>query len=193
MLPIEISTSADGRAATAAAERSATIQARWQWPLVAYALLAAGYLATIGHTPGTWQWFNYHPLCMLVAFVAMAGNAILIKKIGGYENTKIHSILMTSALAFAFFGWYVIYTNKEMLGKAHLLTMHGKLGCTVLISYLLVGLVGGVFLHPDFGVWRNNQNIRFCHKVAGKVLTALAWSCSVLGALRSCMILCGCM
>lgn len=181
MLSIEISTSANVRHTNSAAELHENTHAAWKWPLVAYALLAAGYMATIGHTPGTWQWFNYHPLCMLIGFVALAGNAILIKKIGGYENTKLHSIIMSVALTFALLGWYVIYTNKEMLGKAHLLTMHGKLGFTVMVSYVLVGLVGGAALHPDFGVAKSNQTVRFCHKWAGKVLTALAWSCSVLG------------
>ena len=39
---------------------------------------------------GKWIWFSWHPLGMVVAFVTLAGNAALIKKVKGYDNTKIH-------------------------------------------------------------------------------------------------------
>lgn len=71
-------------------------------PLVLYTLLGALYCAL---KPGKWIWFSWHPLAMLVAFVALAGNATLIKKIGGYENTKLHGYMMFGAVALGMFGW----------------------------------------------------------------------------------------
>ena len=147
-------------------------------PLVLYSIAAAGYVYSLS---GKWVWFHWHPLCMLLGFVALAGNASLIKKIGGYENTKTHGIMMSAAIAVSSFAWYVIYSNKEMMGKAHLMTLHGKLGFLVMISYFGIGIVGALALHPDFGMLKTNKTIRFAHKWAGRVLTALAWACCVLG------------
>ena len=42
---------------------------------------------------------------MLFAFVALAGNASLIKKVGGYSNTKIHGYLMGAATVLGCFGY----------------------------------------------------------------------------------------
>ena len=49
-------------------------------------------------------WFSHHPASMLVAFVALGGNAALIKKKGGYANTKTHGNVMSLAMALALFG-----------------------------------------------------------------------------------------
>lgn len=59
------------------------------------------------HHPQGWTWFSYHPLAMTVAFIAMAGNSALIKKIGGKTNTEIHGYIMCAAAATAVFGWCV--------------------------------------------------------------------------------------
>lgn len=67
--------------------------------------------------------------------------------------------LMSAATAICLFGWYVIYTNKEMSSKPHLTSLHGKLGVFVLVSYLGVGIFGGVALHPDFGIMKHNKQV----------------------------------
>lgn len=151
-------------------------------PLIAYALLAGLY---VGFMHGKWSWFSWHPIAMTVAFVAFAANAALIKKIGGYENTKMHGYLMSAACALGGFGWYVIYSNKEMFGKPHLYTLHGKLGAAVMVGYLSLGVFGALALHPDFGILKTNKTIRFAHKWGGRVLTALAWLACVAGKLNT--------
>ena len=58
-----------------------------KWFVLLYSVVAAVYIASI---PRTWIWFNWHPLSMIAAFILFASFATLIKKIGGYENTKLH-------------------------------------------------------------------------------------------------------
>lgn len=43
----------------------------------------------------------------------------MIKKLGGYTNTKLHGILASLGTMMAAGGFYVIYTQKIMLGKEH--------------------------------------------------------------------------
>ena len=44
-----------------------------------------------------------------------------------------------------------------------------------------VGLVGGVVLHPDFGVDKQNQLIRKAHKLSSRALLMLAWAATLSG------------
>jgi hypothetical protein len=113
-------------------------------------------------------------------FILPQGNAILFKKVGGYQNTKLHGYLYSASMAIAIFGWYVIYTNKEMKGKPHITTLHAKLGIAALIGYTALAVVGGVFLHPDWGVLRLNQTIRYAHKMGGRLFTLVAWTAVVV-------------
>ena len=149
-------------------------------PLVAYSLalgLYGGYVL-----PGQrWSWFSYHPLLMTSAFIAFAGNAIFLKKIGGYANTKSHGILMSVAVLLGLVGWYVIHSNKDMYKKQHLTTAHAKLGAAGVVMYLLIWVVGAVALHPDFGIMRTNSKIRSAHKWTGKGATLIVWLATYLG------------
>lgn len=149
-----------------------------KWPVILYVILAAGYVASI---PGKWIWFSWHPLTMIVSFIGLAINGAMIKKIGGYDNTVTHGKLMNAGVAIALFGWYVIYSNKEMNNKPHLVTLHAKLGVVAMLGYLGLGVVGLLALHPDFGFLKTNQTVRFAHKWSGRAMTALAWYVCVLG------------
>lgn len=60
-------------------------------------------------TGGNFNWFSLHPLSMMMAFVALSGNAIMIKKVGGYVNTRNHGYLMGAATVLGLFGWYYHY------------------------------------------------------------------------------------
>lgn len=41
---------------------------------------------------------------------------------------------------------YVIHTNKNNMNRAHLTTLHGKLGAAVVVSYFLVGIAGKIYI-----------------------------------------------
>jgi hypothetical protein len=59
---------------------------------------------------------------------------------------------------------YAIYLNKENNGVQHFKSSHGKAGLALLLSCLGLGLVGGIVLHPDFGIDKTNKNIRYVEK-----------------------------
>eukprot|EP00397_Hematodinium_sp_SG-2012_P060724 GEMP01079444.1.p1 GENE.GEMP01079444.1~~GEMP01079444.1.p1 ORF type:complete len:122 (+),score=14.53 GEMP01079444.1:34-399(+) len=96
-----------------------------QRPVVA---LLGGIPLIIVWALGSLSWFWFHPVMMAISMFPLAGNAILLKKIGGYQNTKYHRYLMMLCTASMCFAWYVIHTNKEMAGKQHRTTWHGWLG-----------------------------------------------------------------
>jgi hypothetical protein len=45
---------------------------------------------------------------------------------------------MLAACAIAGFGWYVIYSNKEIHKKKHLTSTHGPIGAAVMAAYILL-------------------------------------------------------
>ena len=59
------------------------------------------------------------PAVLLDDCALVGSDAALVKKKGGYTNTKTHGNLMSAAVLLALGGWYVIYSRKEMLGKPH--------------------------------------------------------------------------
>lgn len=152
-------------------------------PIILYSFIAGIAAALYGFQAKEWTWFSWHPFCMMIAFVCIAGNAALIKKIGGYSNTKLHGNLMFVGAIIAGFGWYVIYRSKEMRGKQHLTSTHGQLGFAVLVGNIGLFLFAFAALHPDWGVLRTNKLIRFVHKWGGRSIITASWVTCVLGFL----------
>ena len=118
---------------------------------------------------------------MITGFIGCMGSASLIKKLGGYSNTKIHGMLASLGFLLAAGGFYVIYSNKNMLGKEHFTTPHGKAGLLCMVGAFMVAAAGGVFLHPDFGVDKSNQTIRKAHSWLSRGVMALGWLASFSG------------
>lgn len=61
---------------------------------------------------------------------------------------------------------------------------HSWCGVGVIISSIGLGMAGGVFLHPDFGLDKTNQLIRKVHKTASRVTLIVAWITAVGGLLQ---------
>jgi drug/metabolite transporter (DMT)-like permease len=78
-------------------------------------------------------------------------------------------------------GCYCIYRNKELSGYAHLQSGHSWCGLGVMINCIGLGLAGGVFLHPDFGMDKTNKTIRAMHKWASRITLIAAWYTAFLG------------
>jgi hypothetical protein len=70
--------------------------------------------------------------------VGMMGTAVLTKKRMGYTNTKLHGIMATMGLVLTAVGFYVIYENKNQMGKTHFTTWHswGECSCILGIGIL---------------------------------------------------------
>ena len=147
--------------------------------LVVFSLAATGFVGYV--KLGSWKWFSYHPTAMLLAYVAIAGNATLLKKIGGKENTERHGVLMGLATALALFGWYVIYTNKTAFNKPHNTSWHAWMGIAVLVGYMLLAPLSWLTLNPTSGIFRTNKTFRALHKWMGRFLSVLAWLCCAVG------------
>lgn len=111
---------------------------------------------------------------------------MMVKKLGGYTNTKIHAKLSLAGMFMALGGLYVIYTNKEWYGRKHFTSVHSKAGMLVLIGCVLVGTAGTVFLHPDWGVSKHNQTIRFWHKWVARAVVLLGWCTCFAGLQQIC-------
>jgi hypothetical protein len=153
------------------------------YPLIAFGAFLSFSILPWNESYPEWKWFNYHPLAMAFAFVPLSSIAVLLKKIGGYENTKTHGILLSISTFSSFFGLYVIYSNKELRHAKHFQTLHGKLGLLVMGSYFALMLFGSFALHPDWGMasTKGNATLRLIHKWSGRFTMALAWACVFTG------------
>jgi Eukaryotic cytochrome b561 len=143
--------------------------------------LGVGYLAAT-RPNGRWRNpFSWHPFLMTVGMVGCMGCAAVTKKMGGYQNTKAHGILASLGYVLALAGLYAIYHNKELFGRPHFTTLHGKGGLVVLLLTIPPLMVGGVFLHPDWGLDRSNQDYRKAHKSISRILLGCAWGTALYG------------
>jgi len=50
-----------------------------------------------------------------------------------------------------------------------------------MIGCIMVGLVGGIALHPDFGIAKQNGLIRTAHKYMSRILLLVAWAATLSG------------
>lgn len=143
--------------------------------------LAVGYYAAI-RPSGQWRNpFSWHPFLMTAGMIGCMGIATITKKLGGYTNTKNHGILANLGVFLSLGGLYAIYHNKNLWGKNHFTTTHGQAGLAVVVMAIGAGLVGTVFLHPDFGMDKTNKTIRFVHKTFARFLLAAAWVTAFYG------------
>jgi len=99
----------------------------------------------------------------------------------GYTNTKNHGILGNLGVMLSLGGLYAIYRNKNMWGKAHFTSTHGQAGLAIILLSVGAGMVGGVFLHPDFGMDKTNKTIRYAHKVFARGVLMAAWGTAFYG------------
>lgn len=68
-----------------------------------------------------------------------------------------------------------------MWGKEHFTSTHGQAGLLVVLMSIGAGLVGGIFLHPDFGAAKTNKQIRAAHKLFSRTVIAFAWATAFYG------------
>ena len=138
----------------------------------------------VSSRPGNGKWtspFSWHPFLMTFGMVGSMGMGAITKKLGGYANTKTHGVLSGVGYLMAVFGFVAIYHNKNLLGKAHFQTTHGKVGLSIMVLMMAPLAAGLIALHPDFGVDKTNKTIRMMHKYFARILMALAWGNCMYG------------
>ena len=122
--------------------------------------IIVGYTVSTQPTGAGWRYFSWHPFLMVTGFITMMGVSALIKKKGGYVNTKLHGMISSAGTFMVFGGLYVIYQHKESIGKDHVTTTHAIFGIVTVACCVMAMMAGGVFLHPDFGFDKTNKTIR---------------------------------
>jgi hypothetical protein len=50
-----------------------------------------------------------------------------------------------------------------------------------MVGCVMVGTVGAAFLHPDFGIAKQNGTIRSAHKYFSRILLLVAWAATLSG------------
>jgi hypothetical protein len=118
---------------------------------------------------------------MTVGMVGSMGIGAVTKKLGGYQNTKFHGILASFGFMIALGGFYAIYSNKNLYERPHFTTLHGKAGLALLVLTAPPMLAGGIFLHPDWGIDKTNQDIRKIHKLFSRLIMGSAWGIAMYG------------
>lgn len=129
------------------------------------------------------RWFSWHPICMMVGFVACGGAAVIAKRKGGRQMTLLHGYGMTAATVLNLAGWYVIWRQKEMLKKPHLTSWHSWTGVAVSVFFCANVLSALVALHPDYGVAKSNT-VRAAHRVSSRIGLLLGFITVVSGWIK---------
>ena len=71
------------------------------------------------------------------------------------------------------------------MGAIHIyIQPYHKAGLGSLVGCVLPALAGAVFLHPDFGIDKQNKLYRKVHKYVSRALLMLAW-CATLSGLKT--------
>lgn len=95
--------------------------------------------------------------------------------------SKLHGIIGWLSIFTSVAGCYVIYNNKQVNGYKHMMSSHSWLGLGVIINCIGLGMAGGIFLHPDFGIAQTNKTLRNLHKWAARITLIGAWVTAFLG------------
>lgn len=146
--------------------------------------IVQGYMASVMPWGAGWRFFSWHPFLMTTGFIGMIGSAAVTKKLGGYTNTKYHGLLASMGTLMAIGGLYVIFINKRNFDKPHLTSYHSAAGIITVAGCITVMLVGGIFLHPDFGFLNKHTKIRLFHKWFSRMTVLLAWITCYMGLMQ---------
>nr|ACO10564.1 Cytochrome b561 domain-containing protein 2 [Caligus rogercresseyi] len=134
--------------------------------------------------PGT-DLFSWHPVCMAVAFSLLSLQAILIfsplssltPSSPRADKVQLHWIFQSFSLLALLAGASAVYLNKEIHGKKHFTTWHGRFGLATFAGFLLAFL-GGVL--ANYSVRFRNLvkpiKLKMYHATLGMLVFFLAMS-----------------
>jgi len=127
--------------------------------------------------------FSWHPTLMTIAFCLLMSQAIvifspessLLQNSSRADKVQLHWILNMFSILAAAGGFGSIYLNKEIAGKKHFTTWHGKFGLATCVGVILAAL-GGLAAKYS-GNLRNYVrpiNIKLYHATGALVVFSMA-------------------
>uniref|UniRef100_A0A131YAZ5 ascorbate ferrireductase (transmembrane) n=2 Tax=Ixodes ricinus TaxID=34613 RepID=A0A131YAZ5_IXORI len=117
--------------------------------LVGSALFACGVLYAV--QPGS-RWFSWHPTLMTLAFGLLTQPAVAllmprplpVLRAIGFQRRRVflHWALQVTSLSCSAVGFWVAYTNKDLLSKPHLTSWHAWAGVAALCLSWTTAVLG---------------------------------------------------
>nr|ACO15025.1 Cytochrome b561 domain-containing protein 2 [Caligus clemensi] len=134
--------------------------------------------------PGT-DLFSWHPVCMIVAFGCLSLQAILIfsplssltPSSPRGDKVQLHWIFQCFSLLALVAGASAVYLNKEINGRSHFTSWHGKFGLATLIGFA-VAFLGGIGSNYAirFRDYIKPVKMKMYHATLGMIIFFLAMS-----------------
>lgn len=134
--------------------------------------------------------FSWHPTLMTIGFALLMAQAIVIfspesSLLQGSDRgskVQLHWILNLFSIVAAAGGFGAIYLNKEVAGKSHFTSWHGKFGLAACVGSLLAAL-GGVAAKYSSSLrnYAKPINVKLYHATGALVVFGLAMVATCLG------------
>jgi len=103
-----------------------------------------------------WLVFNWHPLCMVIAYTTLYAHAALAFRALPFSrnvNKVIHALIQTLGLAASTGGLATVIIFKDKTGNDHMYSLHAWLGISSYSLFAIQWLFGvGLFVPPLFGI-----------------------------------------
>lgn len=137
--------------------------------------------------------FTYHPAAMGLGFGLLMPlgvcQALKMRAMGpGAERVKaiwVHAATQALATAFALGGFYAIYSNKALHGKAHFTTTHGQLGLIAMTLTVISPIMGGAAFKRLGILARLPEPMQAAVKWAHRKTGIVAWGAGVLATMTA--------
>lgn len=76
---------------------------------------------------------------------------------------------------------YVIYQQKQMLGKPHNTSYHSTAGLASIGAFCALSVSGVAGLHPDVGLLRTSGLVRSVHRLGGRAAASVSFAALASG------------
>ncbi|CAK0780506.1 hypothetical protein CVIRNUC_005075 [Coccomyxa viridis] len=151
-----------------------------RWFVTSIHILVIGCAVSIPVAIFNGTLFSWHPTLMSMAFLGFMAEGVLtsisFRALDGQDRVKAiqrHLVWQLAAFVCLVGGFYAIYRNKVVHGKAHFTSWHAKVGLTVFILSIVAPL-GGVASFRKFGLLQRmpeklQPRIKWAHRNIGLV------------------------
>jgi len=134
--------------------------------------------------------FSWHPTLMVLAFTFLMVEGILvfskesslIQKAARPTKVNTHTVCMVLSLLCCLGGAFVIWYNKELNGKPHVISWHGIIGY-ITVTYVGIQCLAGIFVkyHKILANYIKPFQLKMNHATSGLFLYSMVCLSMVLG------------